>query len=44
MKTLDRNQFVARKLGKLNKQIILDVGCRDQSFKKYLEGDFEYWN
>tara|TARA_B100000242_G_C42839592_1_gene389922 strand:- start:62 stop:676 length:615 start_codon:yes stop_codon:yes gene_type:complete len=42
MKTLDRNEFVARKLGKLNKQIILDVGCRDQSFKKYLEGDFEY--
>ena len=42
MKPLDRNQFVARKLGKLNNQIILDIGCRDQIFKKSLLGDFKY--
>ena len=42
MKPLDRNQFVARKLGKLNNQIILDIGCRDQVFKKSLLGNFEY--
>ena len=42
MKPLDRNQFVARKLGKLNNQIILDIGCRDQVFKKSLHGDFKY--
>ena len=38
MQPLDRNQFVARKLGKLNNQIILDIGCRDQIFKKSLLG------
>ena len=42
MQPLDRNQFVARKLGKLNNQIILDIGCRDQVFKKSLHGDFKY--
>ena len=42
MQPLDRNQFVARKLGKLNNQIILDIGCRDQVFKKSLLGNFEY--
>ena len=42
MKPLDRNQFVARKLGKLNNQIILDIGCRDQIFKKSLLGNFKY--
>ena len=42
MRPLDRSQFVARKLGKLNNQIILDIGCRDQVFKKSLLGNFEY--
>ena len=43
MKPLDRNQFVARKLGKLNNEIILDIGCRDQIFKKSILGDFKYF-
>ena len=42
MKPLDRSQFVARKLGKLNNKIVLDIGCRDQIFKKSLQGNFEY--
>ncbi len=42
MRPLDRNQFVARKLGKLNNQIVLDIGCRDQIFKKSLLGEFKY--
>ena len=42
MQPLDRNQFVARKLGKVNNQVILDIGCRDQVFKKSLLGNFEY--
>jgi 2-polyprenyl-3-methyl-5-hydroxy-6-metoxy-1,4-benzoquinol methylase len=42
MKTLDRNQFIARKLGKLNNEIVLDVGCRESLLKTYLEGDFKY--
>ena len=42
MQPLDRNQFVARKLGKLNNQIVLDIGCRDQIFKKSLLGNYKY--
>ena len=42
MKPLDRNQFVARKLGKLNNQIILDIGCRDRIFERTLEGKLKY--
>lgn len=42
MKPLDRNQFVARKLGKLNNQIVLDIGCRDKIFERTLEGNFKY--
>jgi 2-polyprenyl-3-methyl-5-hydroxy-6-metoxy-1,4-benzoquinol methylase len=42
MKPLDRSQFVARKLGKLNNKIVLDIGCRDQIFKKSLQGNFKY--
>ena len=36
MKTLNRNQFIAMKIGKLNNEIVLDIGCRDKIFKKYL--------
>ena len=42
MRPLDRNQFVAKKLGKLNNQIVLDIGCRDQIFKRSLQGKFKY--
>jgi len=42
MRPLDRSQFVARKLGKLNNKIVLDIGCRDQIFKKSLQGNFKY--
>ena len=42
MKSLDRNQFIAIKLGKLNNETILDIGCRDKVFKNCLEGDYNY--
>ena len=42
MKSLDRNQFIAIKLGKLNNETILDIGCRDKIFKNYLQGDYKY--
>lgn len=42
MKTLDRNQFIARKLGKLNGETILDIGCRDKIFKNCIEGNYKY--
>ena len=42
MITLDRNQFIAMKLGKLNQEIVLDIGCRDKIFKNSLQGDFKY--
>ncbi|WP_435149216.1 hypothetical protein [Candidatus Pelagibacter bacterium nBUS_32] len=42
MKTLDRNQFIAKKLGKLNGETILDIGCRDKIFKNYIEGNYKY--
>ena len=42
MKSLDRNQFIAIKLGKLNNETILDIGCRDKIFKNYLKGDYKY--
>ena len=29
-------------MGKLNGDKVLDIGCRDKVFKKYLEGDFKY--
>ena len=37
-----RNKFVAKKLGNLNGEKILDIGCRDKIFEKYLEGKYEY--
>ena len=40
--SFNRNKFVAKKLGNLNGEKILDIGCRDKIFKKYLEGNFEY--
>lgn len=43
MKTLDRNQFVARKIGKLNGEIVVDLGCRNKILKEYLTGKFEYY-
>jgi hypothetical protein len=43
MKTLDRNQFVARKIGKLNGEIVIDLGCRNKILKEYLTGKFEYY-
>lgn len=42
MKSLDRNQFIANKLGELNSEIVLDIGCRDKIFKSYLKGNFDY--
>jgi len=40
--SFNRNKFVAKKLGNLNGEKILDIGCRDKIFKKYLEGNFNY--
>ena len=40
--SLNRNEFVANKLGNLNGEKILDIGCRDKIFKKYLKGNFKY--
>ena len=40
--SLNRNEFVAKKLGKLNGDRVLDIGCRDKIFKTYLLGKFEY--
>jgi hypothetical protein len=39
----NRNEFVAKKLGNLNDQKVLDIGCRDEIFKKYLKGKFVYF-
>ena len=36
-KPLSRIEFVAKKLGKLNEHIVLDLGCRDMSLKNYLD-------
>ena len=38
----NRNEFVANKLGNLNGEKILDIGCRDEVFKKHLKGKFDY--
>ena len=40
--SLDRNSFVAKKIGLLNGEIVLDVGCRDKIFKKKLSGNYKY--
>jgi len=38
----DRNTFVAKKIGLLNKEIVLDIGCRDKILKSRLKGEFKY--
>lgn len=40
--SLSRTGYVAKKLGKLNGDKILDVGCREMVLKEHLEGDFIY--
>ena len=40
--SLDRNQYVAKKLGILNGDTILDIGCRDMVLKRSLRGIFKY--
>ena len=40
--SLDRNSFVAKKIGNLNGEVVLDVGCRDKIFKKKIFGNFKY--
>jgi hypothetical protein len=40
--SINRNDFVARKLGYLNNETIVDLGCRDQILKKYLKGRYNY--
>ncbi len=40
--SLDRNEYVAKKLGNLNGDILLDIGCRDMILKKKLRGKFNY--
>ena len=40
--SLDRTEYVAKKLGKLNGDKVLDIGCREMILKEYLEGNFDY--
>jgi cyclopropane fatty-acyl-phospholipid synthase-like methyltransferase len=40
--SLNRNEFIANKLGNLNEETLLDIGCRDMILKKYLKGKFKY--
>ena len=40
--SLSRTGYVAKKIGKLNGDKILDVGCREMVLKEHLEGDFIY--
>ena len=40
--SLDSNAFVAKKIGLLNKEIVLDIGCRDKILKSKLKGEFKY--
>ena len=39
---LIETKFVAKKLGNLNGEKILDIGCRDKIFEKYLQGKYQY--
>ena len=39
---VNRNQFVAIKLGLLKGETILDLGCRDQILRNYLNGRYNY--
>jgi hypothetical protein len=40
--SLDRNSFVAKKIGRLNGEVVLDIGCRDRIFKDKLSGNYKY--
>ena len=40
--SLDRTEYVAKKLGKHNGDKVLDIGCREMILKEYLEGNFNY--
>ena len=40
--SVDRNEFVALKLGNLSNKSLLDLGCRDMILSKYLVGIKEY--
>lgn len=40
--SLNRAEFVAKKLGNLNGDKILDLGCRNMILKEYLKGNFDY--
>ena len=39
---LNRVEFVTKKLGILNGDKVLDIGCRDMILKNFLKGDFQY--
>jgi len=40
--SLNRTEYVAKKLGKLNGDKLLDIGCREMILKEYLKGNFDY--
>ena len=40
--SLSRCEYVAKKLGKLNGDKVLDIGCRDMALKNHLQGNFKY--
>ena len=40
--SLNRNELIAKKIGILNKEVLLDIGCRDMILKKYLIGKYKY--
>jgi hypothetical protein len=40
--SLNRSEFIANKLGFLNGENLMDLGCRDMILKKYLLGKFNY--
>ena len=40
--SLNRTEYVAKKLGKLNGDKVLDIGCREMILREYLQGSFNY--
>tara|TARA_B100000780_G_scaffold72724_1_gene48718 strand:- start:2174 stop:2800 length:627 start_codon:yes stop_codon:yes gene_type:complete len=40
--SLSRTEYVAKKLGKLNGDKVLDIGCREMILKEHLLGNFNY--
>jgi len=40
--SLNRTEYVAKKIGKLNGDKILDIGCREMILREYLQGNFNY--